>query len=393
MSTGIVRVNKVDCYSYKNSTTIAINFYTLLSGNKYRLIILAGGDSQNLDYTLSQLLVEDPNLATRRDILHISKLLEKQKTDYTVLVKNNYSMFRKKNNNWKVAKIATTNNTITGLVIADILDKQNINKLVSYLIKNNNKVEDLEYSTYLRYITSSIEKEASTLYSERGLRRTNQDSLGIVSMKYCRGREENRVKIGIVADGAGGLARGEKASTSTVLLTLAFTLSTILNRVEVTGNTIKRIIERVSSYINKLSSAHHQYMASTLALYLQYNNRVLIANVGDTVILKVADNDVEPLSTLHQTRLSNGRTALTSYIGQVKPDIHVRELDRDEVAGAHIVIATDGVYNYIDKKTILEKLSTQKRIGAISKKLVEEAKIRGSRDNMSVLVMRLYYGE
>ena len=80
------------------------------------------------------------------------------------------------------------------------------------------------------------------------------------------------------------------------------------------------------------------------------------------------------------------RHVLTNVLGAMEPDIHVAE--RELADGEMLLLCTDGVHNVLDAETLVALLSAGGDLRAIAASVVAAALERGSRDNVTALLVR-----
>lgn len=199
-----------------------------------------------------------------------------------------------------------------------------------------------------------------------------------------------------VADGMGGLEAGEIAARTAV--------ETIKSHL-----TTKAAVEIIEAYVRAPDVGHRRKVlalmraaceaahtrvvteaagttrGSTLDVCLLARDKAFISHVGDARVFIV-----RPAATLlltqDQVSRRNGMRALKSGIGlpsELKIDTVFVDLER----GDRVVLTTDGVHGAMDEAT-LGRLSEAPMDNAATG-LVEHALARGSRDNLTALVIRI----
>ncbi len=182
---------------------------------------------------------------------------------------------------------------------------------------------------------------------------------------------------------------------------------------------LKEAIKRSDSNIPTEYSEH----GSTATIALFVHDTLIVANIGDSRIIRISKESkrVVPLSFDHtiknemefdrvKDRIYFGRVcgilAMTRSIGDHslrpfvsgEPDIFTYKLSPDDI----IVLATDGLWDTIDNNTvsdIIHRVDTkcyekdcvkplELACKVIPKILVKNAVVRGSKDNISVIIAR-----
>ena len=80
------------------------------------------------------------------------------------------------------------------------------------------------------------------------------------------------------------------------------------------------------------------------------------------------------------------RHVLTNVLGAMEPDIHVAE--RELADGEMLLLCTDGVHTVVEPETLVALLSSGGDLRAIADSVVAAALERGSRDNVTALLVR-----
>lgn len=109
---------------------------------------------------------------------------------------------------------------------------------------------------------------------------------------------------------------------------------------------------------------------------------------GDSRIYQLNDSKLELLTTDHRRVVSEETSYLTRALG-----IHdYLELDYRQVPlseGDIFILATDGVYEYLDDKQFIDIIRQEDKLERAAKRLVEEAFDAGSQDNLSVQIVKI----
>ena len=224
-----------------------------------------------------------------------------------------------------------------------------------------------------------------------------------------------------VADGIGGQAAGHVASRLALEAvqsfvsrsdirqegdqTGAFTwpfgvdpaLSFAGNRILTSMKAANRIVHRSSE-----QEPDHEGMGTTLTLALVSQHELAYGNVGDSRLYSFLDGSLTQLTqddSWLSTVQSDPRTdhsaldqhplrhVLTKCIGaqdQVTVEVHERELRSGEI----LLLTTDGVHDVLSDEAIIEILASQQSPDGMSKLLVQAALDKGSRDNVTALLVR-----
>jgi protein phosphatase len=85
------------------------------------------------------------------------------------------------------------------------------------------------------------------------------------------------------------------------------------------------------------------------------------------------------------------RNVLTNVLGG-RPTVEVRMAERELRGGETLVLCSDGVHGVLDEARIVEILQRRDDVNAIAQAIVDAALERGSRDNVTALVVRYEAG-
>lgn len=223
----------------------------------------------------------------------------------------------------------------------------------------------------------------------------------------CRGHlvEDGRTAVLVVADGVGGYEGGEIASAIAVEATLnAFRGS------PAAWGPAKRLYRALQNanievHNKALVVPELRRMATTCtAVAIAADEGMLhAAHVGDCRLYLIRDRRVEQLSRDHtvigervrmgllsaeRARNHPDRSALSRCLGQdliASIDQITIPLRRDD----RIVVCSDGLWSVIEEHEI-ERLSREGDAAGACQRIIEEANRRGTPDNLTIGVFRLY---
>lgn len=163
--------------------------------------------------------------------------------------------------------------------------------------------------------------------------------------------------------------------------------------------TVRRAAQRVLSAINSWLHAQTQrsdarfdkdrgYVCTFSALILKGRMAHLV-HVGDTRVYRVHLHALEQLSDDHRVRVSETDT----YLGRALGTAATLEIDHRSwslEAGELYLLATDGAYEYLDADTVNAVcIESPDNLDLAAQRLTEVALQRGSRDNLTVQLVRI----
>lgn len=225
----------------------------------------------------------------------------------------------------------------------------------------------------------------ATAFTHPGRRRTNQDAVVVRSLGAER-------EVVAVADGMGGQAAGEVASSRT--------LEVLLAELEA-GTGLAAAVRAANTVVHRDATDHAEWrgMGTTLVAMLRVGNTYTIANVGDSRAYRVTAAGAEQITVDHsfaaealrEGRMSEAeaaaspwRNALTRALG-TEPDVEVDLFGPFSTEPAHaVVLCSDGVYKALPDDAIGRYVLGTGTVESAAEALASLAFRRGSDDNISV---------
>lgn len=213
--------------------------------------------------------------------------------------------------------------------------------------------------------------------SQGKVRAKNEDSFGFV-----------KNSVYFVADGAGGLPGGEVASKFVCDLLPKYLKE---NKGKTLKEKVDYSIRKIHKEIRRYGVTHfgHLGLCSTVAILGFDKDKILIENVGDSIVYEVKRNEIEKVSKV-QALLGYVLThAVGVRIGKVFPNKYILR-----GAGKTFVLCTDGLIKMLSDEEIFSKVSARKLSSSkdcemTAKDLVDEADKRGGVDNTTVGIVKI----
>jgi protein phosphatase len=220
----------------------------------------------------------------------------------------------------------------------------------------------------------------------------------------------------VLADGMGGYNAGEVASgmATTVIVT---EMRQILESTEpyqtdprtnqtIAARLVREQVLKANSSIYQAAQSQPQYagMGTTLVVSLFYDNRVLVAHLGDSRLYLMRDGALRQVTRDHsllQEQIDSGlltpeqaknaqhKNLVTKALGidpSVEPEIH----EYPTRPGDIYLLCSDGLCDMVDDEdigTTLQALGANLKLAA--QQLVQMANDNGGRDNVSVILVRV----
>jgi len=234
--------------------------------------------------------------------------------------------------------------------------------------------------------------------SDKGkVREINEDYYGYLM--------QNGISSFIVCDGMGGHNAGEIASklaVESIINTIKENINGIVSPVKLLENSIHNANFEVLSY--SLKEERFNGMGTTCVILLIQENRAFLANVGDSRIYMIRENNIKQISKdqslvqkLIDENIINEEEAINHpRKNEILEAIGIREKIHpilnngfDISKGDIFLLCTDGLTEYADEEFILETVINNS-IEAASKKLIEFANRGGGKDNITVQIIEIY---
>ena len=231
--------------------------------------------------------------------------------------------------------------------------------------------------------------------TDRGRRRpANEDAVKVMLDK----------KICMLADGVGGNRSGEIASQSALDALEKFILHNPPEWLS-DGDEIFRYFRAGINYVNqfiiKLSEVKPQYagMATTLCFTYIKGDTLYVANIGDSRVYLVHNGAIQQITDDHtyvndlvrmgaitkaEAATHARKNVITRAIGanaNNEPDCFKVPIQ----AGDRVLLCSDGLYDELDDRTILAKMTRFDDMMIVAEDLVSLAIDNGGNDNISVV--------
>jgi serine/threonine protein phosphatase PrpC len=223
----------------------------------------------------------------------------------------------------------------------------------------------------------------------------------------------------VLADGMGGYNAGEVASgmATTVIITemqqmLAsvqpYAIDEKTNK-EIGSRLVREQVLKANSSIYQAAQSQPQYagMGTTLVVCLFYDNRVLVAHLGDSRLYLLREGKFSQVTRDHsllQEQIDSGlitpeqakkaahKNLVTKALG-IDPSVEPEIKEYPTQPGDLYLLCSDGLCDMVEDDDIgmtLQALSANLKLCA--QQLVQMANDNGGRDNVSVILVRVLKG-
>jgi PPM family protein phosphatase len=249
-----------------------------------------------------------------------------------------------------------------------------------------------------------VQNLKTAIFSHEGRRAHNEDEAGEYNFK------SNAIgarKVLIVADGMGGYNAGEVASdlaVEKVITVLAAEIPKVKSPDDL-PDTIRKAFNVANDEIFKKASSDSSFrgMGTTLCIALILNDRLLVANVGDSRIYMLADGKIRQLSEDHtalaeamkstemteeEIRNFEYHHSVTRSLGESEaPQVFIDALPvpRDAV----LLLCSDGVSDVLGDNDILRQISGSADLRTATENIGRLSFHKNSADNITVMTAEL----
>ncbi|WP_029453294.1 Stp1/IreP family PP2C-type Ser/Thr phosphatase [Clostridium algidicarnis] len=216
----------------------------------------------------------------------------------------------------------------------------------------------------------------------------------------------DNIKLFIVADGMGGHNAGEIASKTAV--------ETVKSYFEAKQNILKENLlsdfKEAITYANEkifnISNEKKECrgMGTTITACIMYEDKTLIANVGDSSCFIIEKDNIIKITKDHslvQQLVDKGsiteeeavnhpnKNVITRAVGTYE-HLEIDIFDISDIDMDMILLCTDGLTNDIPKDELYNIINKNScaSYDELCKKIIEEAKKRGGRDNISLILVK-----
>jgi serine/threonine protein phosphatase PrpC len=242
---------------------------------------------------------------------------------------------------------------------------------------------------------TALRLEVSALSDIGCVRTNNEDSFGF--------SESDGVYL--VCDGMGGMASGEVASASAVATILETFTASAASGIPISTRLLQAIVAANTTVWQQGQVPEHKGMGTTVVAAALDGDKLIIGNVGDSRAYMVESGQCMQLTVdhsylnelirngtltaenAHNADLNGMESVITRAIGahaDVQPDFFSIDLHPSTV----LLLATDGLTRYLLQDEIALVLINSP-FEATCSNLIQLAKERGGRDNITCLLLRV----
>jgi serine/threonine protein phosphatase PrpC len=229
--------------------------------------------------------------------------------------------------------------------------------------------------------------------SAQGLRSNNED-------RFVADPDHH---LFLVADGMGGQEFGERASGMAAEI-IPRIVQDRLAAHDDPDHAVKEALAKANQAIIEASQtqAAGRRMGTTAVIAVKQADQVYVAGLGDSRAYLIRGNQVEQLTidhtvakalerngtlTAEQAKQSPWNNILYKFLGcaEMTDDAEVRPFTPD--AGDRLILASDGLTNFISEADLIQGAAQFNNVDAWAEVLVRTALERGSKDNVTCVVV------
>lgn len=231
------------------------------------------------------------------------------------------------------------------------------------------------------------------LVSDIGLKRAlNED--------YALYFESNDFNIYVVADGMGGHNAGEVASKMAAERIVDYVKNNFskVDEEELITVAIKEVNREIFNF--SMTNDKLNGMGTTVTACLMTKKNIYVANVGDSSCIGIKDGAIKKITKDHslvQELVDSGTISESEAVNHPKKNIITRALGTSAVVTVDVfklmnneyeilLLCSDGLTNEVTKDEILKVINNESSYDDMANKLVDMAKDKGGRDNITVLL-------
>lgn len=250
-----------------------------------------------------------------------------------------------------------------------------------------------------QYTTESFQAVA---ISDVGRKRTNNEDRCLVAFPKNRRDKLNKGYLFVVADGMGGRAAGEVASSLAITEVENYYYNTEENN---TLNTLEKALVSAHRIIQTNSSTNKETsgMGTTVTAVALLEECFFVAHVGDSRAYLINGSSIKQLThdhtltawlaskgkiTLEEARNHPQRHILTQAVGGIDqdpiPEGAAYRLENGEV----LLLCTDGLYSLVTDEELQDCLTSGEDLESSLTYLIDLANERGGLDNITALVIK-----
>lgn len=227
-----------------------------------------------------------------------------------------------------------------------------------------------------------------------GLVRTNNEDAYLI---------DKDLDLFILADGMGGYQKGEVASLMTCQGIAEYFRTLFKSRItDFTQDHCKKAVNKANTDIrNKIKDiVGLDKMGSTVVALLLKKDIVYVLNVGDSRAYLFHHNQLEQISIDHSLIQESKNAGIKKELAMQFKNIVTRAVGMKDVVDADVfplaakagdlfLLCSDGLHGFVSDENILKILQSGENLETKVKKLIDEAKAGGGKDNITAILVSI----
>lgn len=238
-------------------------------------------------------------------------------------------------------------------------------------------------------------------------RERNEDSLLCLTVSQMQQGVSQPIGLFAIADGMGGHAGGELASSLTIQTMFQKATSELASLHNLTKEEytswLKQTVQEANQAVYESRQKAGNDMGSTLVCALLLGNQAYLANLGDSRVYLLRERSIKQLTTDHslvQQLLTNGqispeearlhpqRNVILRCLGE-KPQVTMDVYNQDLLPGDKLLLCSDGLSGKLADQQIQIITHESQSPQAACDYLVDAANLAGGEDNISIIVVEV----
>ncbi|MCW9031902.1 MAG: bifunctional protein-serine/threonine kinase/phosphatase [Gammaproteobacteria bacterium] len=161
------------------------------------------------------------------------------------------------------------------------------------------------------------------------------------------------------------------------------------------NTSVQRVLLATNSWLySQTRGSQYRYLQDkgyvcTFSSLVLKSNTAHIFSVGDTRIYRLSDNHLEQLTEDHRVWVSKDKNYLQRALGMkdyIDIDYQSLAIEIDDI----FILATDGIYEFVNEKFIIETTKEHKdNLNHAAKLILDKAYENGSDDNLTIQIIKI----
>ncbi len=235
------------------------------------------------------------------------------------------------------------------------------------------------------------------------LRERNEDSLGAAKIKLISEGARRSVGLYMIADGIGGMPKGDEASKIAVQTAMQEMMSHI-NQANDAEDIMAWLQEaaQMAHLTIRLQKKDEDSQGTTLVMATVIEDNIYIANIGDSRAYLIHDDNLRQITKDHtfaqaladQGAIEQVDVDKSPFINVLSQAVGMDKINCDlyqenAMIGDYLLLCSDGLYGFVETATILDIIHHADTPQIASDELIKSANDAGGKDNIAVIVVEI----